>query len=192
VFKPLTRSAAALSAVLALALTAGTAMGQAKLAYVDSQKILATFPPALDAQKKLEAENSQWAQEFQKMQEDMKALNDKLDQQSLLLSDAKKKEAAQEIQNLAIKAQQYQAEKWGEEGKFFQRRKELLQPVFDKINVIITKIGDEDGYDFIFDTQAGNLLYAKSTHNLTDDVLARLEKEGSSTAAGAAKTAPGN
>ena len=100
-FKPLTRSAAALSAVFAFALTAGTAMGQSKLAYVDSQKILATFPPALDAQKKLEAENNQWAQEFQKMQEDMKALNDKLEQQSLLLSDAKKKEAAQEIQNLA-------------------------------------------------------------------------------------------
>jgi outer membrane protein len=191
VFKPFTRSAAALTAVLALALTAGNAMGQSKLAYVDSQKILATFPPALDAQKKLEAENNLWAQEFQKMQEDMKALNDKLEQQSLLLSDAKKKEAAQEIQNLAIKAQQYQAEKWGEEGKFFQRRKELLQPVFDRINVIITKIGEEDSYDFIFDTQAGNLLYAKATHNLTDEVLARLEKEAS--ASGAAKTTtPGN
>jgi outer membrane protein len=189
VLKPFNKSAAVLTAVFAIVLV-GTALGQAKLAYVDSQKILATFPPALDAQKKLEAENNQWAQEFQKMQEDMKALNDKLEQQSLLLSEAKKKEAAQEIQNMAIKAQQYQTEKWGEEGKFFQRRKELLQPVFDKINVIITKIGEEDGYDFIFDTQAGNLLYAKSSHNLTDDVLAKLEKEGSTS--GAAKTGTGN
>jgi outer membrane protein len=152
VFKPFTRSAVALAAH---SRSRPGPPGQGKLAYVDSQKILATFPPALDAQKKLEAENNQWAQEFQKMQEDMKALNDKLEQQSLLLSDAKKKEAAQEIQNLAIKAQQYQAEKWGEEGRFFQRRKELLQPVFDKINVIITKIGEEDAYDFIFDTQRG-------------------------------------
>jgi outer membrane protein len=169
---------------------AGSALSQAKLAYVDSQKILQTFPPALDAQKKLEAENNQWAQELQKMQEDLKGLNEKLEQQSLLLSDAKKKEAAQEIQNLAVKAQQYQAERWGEQGKFFQRRTELLQPVFDKINVIINKIGQEDGYDFIFDTQAGNLLYAKPTHNLTDDVLARLEKEG--TSAATPKTGTGN
>jgi outer membrane protein len=162
---------------------AGTVFGQAKLAYVDSPKILATFSPALDAQKKLEAENNQWAQELQKMQEELKAMQEKLDQQSLLLSDAKKKEAAQEIQNLAIKAQQYQNEKWGEEGKFFQRRKELLQPVFDKVNVIINKIGEEGGYDFIFDTQAGNLLYAKSSHDLTNEVLARLEKEGGSSSA---------
>jgi outer membrane protein len=191
VLKRLNKSTAVFLFVSALVLS-GTVFGQAKLAYVDSQKILATFPPALDAQKKLEAENSQWAQELQKMQEELKTLNDRLEQQSLLLSDAKKKEAAQEIQNLAIKAQQYQADTWGETGKFFQRRKELLQPVFDKINVIINKIGDEDGYDFIFDTQAGNLLFAKASHNLTDDVLARLEKEGTSATAPKTGTGPGN
>jgi outer membrane protein len=190
VLKRFKKSTIALTVILAFALS-GAVLSQAKLAFVDSQKILQTFPPALDAQKKLEAENNQWAQELQKMQEDLKALNDKLEQQSLLLSDAKKKEAAQEIQNLAIKAQQYQAEKWGEQGKFFQRRTELLQPVFDKINVVINKIGQEDGYDFIFDTQAGNLLYAKPSHNLTDNVLAQLEKEGTS-AAGTTKTGPGN
>jgi outer membrane protein len=160
----------------------GAAFGQVKLAYVDSPKILATFPPALDAQKKLEAENNQWAQELQKMQEDLKRMQDKLEQQSLLLSDAKKREQAQEIQNLAIKAQQYQSETWGEEGKFFQRRKELLQPVFDRINAMINKIGTEGSYDFIFDTQAGNLLYAQPKHDLTDEVLGRLEKESASAA----------
>ena len=155
----------------------GTSISQVKLAYVDSPKILATYPPAIDAQKKLEGENNQWAQELQKMQEDLKALQERLDQQSLLLSDAKKREAAQEIQDLMIKAQQFQSNKWGEEGQFFQRRKELLQPVFDKINVAINKIGEESNYDFIFDTQAGNLLYAQSKHDLTDEVIARLEKE---------------
>jgi outer membrane protein len=176
-------------AVLLAVLASGSAIGQAKLAYVDSPKILATFAPAIDAQKKLEAENNTWAQELQKMQEDLKKLQDKLEQQSLLLSDAKKREAAQEIQNLAIKAQQYQAERWGEEGQFFQRRKELLQPVFDKINTVINKIGTESGYDFIFDTQAGNLLFAQPKHDLTDEVLAQLEKEN--TSAGSSQK-PGN
>jgi outer membrane protein len=176
-----------LAILLGAALT-GTAAGQAKLAYVDSPKILASFGPALDAQKKLDAENTQWVQELQKMQDDLKSMQDKLEQQSLLLSDAKKRESAQELQNLAMKAQQFQADHWGDQGRFFQRRNELLQPVFDKINEVITKAGEEGGYDFIFDTQAGNLLYAKPTHDLTADILARLEKEGAaSTAAGKAK-----
>jgi outer membrane protein len=187
VLKPLKMTVVFFEAVLIIAL-AGTVLGQVKLAYVDSPKILQTFPPAIDAQNKLKVENDQWAQELQKMQEDLKTLQEKLEQQSLLLSDANKKEKAQEIQNMAIKAQQFQNEKWGEEGKFFQRRKELLQPVFDKINTIINKIGEEGGYDFIFDTQAGNLLYAKSSHDLTNDVLARLEKEGGTSGAAAPKT----
>jgi len=151
--------------------------GQVKLGYVDSQRVLASYPPALDAQKKLEAENNQWAQELQKMQEQIKTLQDRLEQQSLLLSEAKKRESAQEIQNLLLKAQQYQNEKWGEEGEFFKRRAELLKPVFDKINAVIAQLGDEGGYDFIFDTQAGVLLYAQSKYDLTDEVLSRLEKE---------------
>lgn len=151
--------------------------GQAKLGYVDSQRVLSGYAPALDAQKKLEAENNQWAQELQRMQEQIKSLQDRLEQQSLLLSEAKKRESAQEIQNLLLKAQQFQNEKWGEEGEFFRRRAELLKPVFDKINAVIAQLGDEGGYDFIFDTQAGALLYAQPKYDLTDEVLSRLEKE---------------
>ena len=170
-------------AILLGAALTGTAAGQAKMAYVDSPRILASYGPALDAQKKLDGENTQWVQELQKMQEDLQTMQQKLEQQSLLLSDAKKRESAQELQNLALKAQQFQQDHWGDQGKFFQRRGELLQPVFDKINEVINKVGEEGGYDFIFDTQAGNLLYAKPSHDLTADILARLEKESASSAA---------
>lgn len=162
--------------VLSLLLSA-MAFAQVKLGYVDSQRVLASYPPALEAQKKLEAENNQWAQELQKMQDEIKSKQDRLEQQSLLLSEAKKREAAQEIQNLLLKAQQFQNEKWGEEGEFFKRRAELLKPVFDKINAVIAQLGDEGGYDFIFDTQAGVLLYAQPKYDLTDELLSRLQKE---------------
>ena len=162
--------------ILLWAFFGGTAVAQIKIGYVDSQKILSTFPPALDAQKKLEAESNKWGQELQKMQENLKALQDQLDQQSLLLSDAKKKEKAQQIQDLALKIQQYQSEKWGNNGEFFKRRSELLQPVLDQINNAINKVGDEEGYDFIFDSVAGNILFAKSKYDLTDKVLKELEK----------------
>ena len=156
-----------------------------KIGYVDSQKILSTFPPALDAQKKLEAESNKWGQELQKMQEDLKTLQNQLDQQSLLLSEAKKKEKAQQLQDLAIKIQQYQNEKWGNNGEFFRRRSELLQPVLDQINNAINKVGDEEGYDFIFDSVAGNILFAKNKYDLTDKVLQELEK---ASPAGTSKT----
>jgi len=174
-------------AVILGAALAGTAAGQAKLAFVDGQKILENYGPAQDVQKKLEAENNQLVQEFQKMQADLKSMQEKLQQQSLLLSDAKKRESAMAIQQLDEKAQQFQADHWGSQGMFFQRRNELLQPVLDKIQETIKKAGEEGSYDFIFDVQAGNLLYTKQSLDLTSDIVARLEKEGSATTGTAGK-----
>ncbi len=152
------------------------AQAQMKIGYIDSQKILTQYQAAVEAQEKLEAESAQWGQELQKKNEQFRDLQQQLDQQSLLLSEAKKQEKAQELQNLALEIQQFQNEKWGETGEFFRRREELLKPVFDDINTVIHQMGEDDGYDFIFDSVAGNLLHAKEKYDLTDEVLAELEK----------------
>jgi outer membrane protein len=168
--------------ILGLVLSMGLAgavgiRAQVKLAYINSQKVLESYQPYLDVQKKLEAENTQWGQELQKMSEQLKQLQEQLEQQSLLLSEAKKKEKAQEIQGLALKAQQYQQEKWGDQGEAIKRRNELMQPVFDQINVVINKLGQENGYDFVFDSIGANILYAPEKYNITEQVVARLAKE---------------
>jgi outer membrane protein len=157
-----------------------TAGAQLKVGYIDSQRILTTLPTAVDAQKRLDAEQAKWGQELQRMQGELQTLQEKLDQQSLLLSEAKKKEQRDEIQALYVRAQQYQSQKWGQGGEYFKLQEELLQPVFDTINAAIHRIGDEEGYDFIFDSVAGNILHAKEDHDLTEKVLKELEKESTS------------
>jgi Skp family chaperone for outer membrane proteins len=170
------RTITGLVLVMGLAI-AMSSQAQLKLAYINSQKVLESYSPYQDVQKKLEAENTQWGQELQKMSDQLKQLQEQLEQQSLLLSEAKKKEKAQEIQNLAIKAQQYQQEKWGDQGEAIKRRNELMQPVFDQINLVINKLGQESGYDFVFDSIGANILYAPEKYNITDQVIARLAKE---------------
>jgi Skp family chaperone for outer membrane proteins len=49
-----------------------------------------------------------------------------------------------------------------------------MGPVFDEINEAIHKVGEEEGYDFIFDAVAGNIVYAKEDHDVTDKVLKEL------------------
>ncbi len=154
-------------------------MAQTKIGYVDSEKILSSYPAALDAQKKLEAENTKWDQELRKLNDSFRALQEQLDQQSLLLSDAKKKEKQQELQAAAEKIQEFQEEKWGEGGAFFKRRAEIMQPVIDKINQVIHRIGEEEDYDYILDTVAGNILHAKDKYDITELVLEELQKETS-------------
>lgn len=165
----------------------GGGFAQTKMAYINSQKVVESYPPAQDAQKKLEVEYAAWGQELQKMSDQLKQMQDQLEQQSLLLSEAKKREKAQEIQSLAVKAQQYQQEKWGEQGEAFKRREEVMRPIFDQINAVINKMGQEGNYDFVFDIINNNILYAPTKYDITDQVIARLAKE---TPAAAAKPTP--
>ena len=59
----------------------------------------------------------------------------------------------------------------------FKKQEEFMEPVLEKINTVIKKIGDEEKFDFIFDTAAGNILYASENQpDLTDQVLKELEK----------------
>ena len=108
------------------------------------------------------------------MGDKIRSLQQQLDQQSLLLSEEKKKEKQDEIQQLYMDSQRFQNEKFGQQGALYQKRNELLQPVFDQINEKIQTVAAADGYDFIFDTVAGNILYAKEEYELTKKILEEL------------------
>ena len=164
-----------LACVLTIALS-GSAFAQ-KLAYINSQKILATYKEAQDAQEQLDKINKAWEEEGREMQKQFQDLGEQLESQSLLLSEERQKEKQQELQSLYMKIQQYQQEKWGQSGEFYKKQDELMQPIIDKINTAIKKIGEEERFDFIFDTVAGNILYASPGQtDLTDLVLQELEK----------------
>ncbi len=162
--------------VAAIVLAAGSVSAQ-KLAYINSQKIIATYREAQDAQERLNKISAGWEEEAKLMQKQFQDLGEQLESQSLLLSDDRKQEKQQELQTLYMKIQQYQSEKWGQNGELYKKQEELMQPIFDKINAAIKKIAAEQSYDFVFDSINGNIVYASPKQvDLTDEVLAELEK----------------
>jgi len=150
---------------------------QLKIGYIDSQRILENYKEAIDAQKKLDAQNAEWQKQGKQMQQQLRDLQEQLDSQSLLLSADKKEEKQREIQELYLKFQQFQVEKWGQEGEYFKLNKKLMEPVIQKINTVIAKIGQEEKFDYIFDTIGGGIVYASPEQlDLTDRVLEELNK----------------
>jgi len=148
-----------------------------KIGYIDSRKILSSYKEAQDAQERLDKINKEWEAEAREMQKQFQDLGEQLDSQALLLSDERKQEKQQELQNLYLKIQQFQADKWGQNGEYFKKNQEIMQPVIDKVNAAIKKVGEEQGFDLIFDTVAANIVYASpKMPDLTDIVLEELEK----------------
>ena len=139
---------------------------QLKFGYIDIQQILVSDQESIEAQEKLEEERQAAIQELQRMEEEFTKSQEALNQQSLLLSEGKRQERAQELQNMILEMNQYQQDK---DQELTNRQTELMQPIYEKINEAIRKIRDRDGYDFIFDTIS--LLDAKEEYDLTEALL---------------------
>lgn len=149
-----------------------------KIGYVHSQKVLADYKEAQDAQKKLDEINRQWESEGMEMQQKLQTMREQYDAQSLLLSETKKKEKQQEIEGLFMQLQKFQRDKWDPQaGEILKKQAELIQPILDRINGVIKKIGDDEKFDYIFDTATGGILHAGADQpDLTERVLEELNK----------------
>ncbi len=149
---------------------------QLKIRYINSQRILAEYPEAQEIQKKLDELRAGYEKEYNQMLQEYDRLAKELESQSLLLSPEKKAEKEKQLQELGIRIEKYRLEKLGPEGEFFQQNQKLTQPLFDKINQVIQKVAEEEGYDFILDVVQGVVLFAKPEYDVTDRILEELNK----------------
>lgn len=154
-----------------------SAAKEIKIGYIDAERILNESQEYKDARRILDAEEKEYSRQARKMEKDIENLEDEIDAQSLMWSDEKKLEKQQQGQQMVLQYQQFLKEIWGSEGKLYQRNLELSKPIIDKINNIINKVGEEDGYDIVFDASAGNIVFAKPDFDLTDRIIEEMKKK---------------
>lgn len=149
-----------------------------KIGYVNSEKIKQEYKEAQDAQRKIEEINAQWEKEAMEKQREIQSLQEKLETQSLLLSEEKKRESYQELQELAQGFERFKEEKWGQQGQIFRKQEELWKPIQEKIFAVINEIGEDEEYDYIFDSALNVFLYINPDQpDLTDKVIEELNKD---------------
>jgi outer membrane protein len=164
--------------IICTAMLAGWNYGlaQSKIRYLNSQEILDQLPAAQEVQKKLDGIRSGYETEYSQLVKDFDDLSKEIESQSLLLSPEKKAEKDRELEDLRLKIENYQKDKLGPQGEFYRKNLELTKPLYDKIDAIIQKISDEEGYDMVFDVVQGVIVFAKPEWDITNRVLEELNK----------------
>jgi outer membrane protein len=79
-----------------------------------------------------------------------------------------------ELQQLQKKLERLELES---QEKLYNKRNDLLQPVYEKITKVIKQVAQEHGYTHILNTNLGGLsvlLYVDEEHNISDLVLKKL------------------
>lgn len=157
------------------ALSLNAQIGGQKFAYVDSDYILNNIPEYGDAQEELNALSIKWQDEVKAIYDKVSEMYKKYQTEMVLLSEDQKHAREQEIINKEQEAKSLQMQYFGAEGKLYQKRTELVQPIQEKIYTALTELANTKGYTFVFDKASGtSILYASDRADISDDVLDQL------------------
>jgi outer membrane protein len=175
-----------LMALAGLAISAGAANAQAagKIAFVNSQKIIAEAPGAAEVRSTIEKEMNKHRADLALADDSLKNMITAYEKKQLVLSaDARKKEED------AIRARQGALQNRAQtlEQQMVKRQQELAAPIMERINQVLATIRTEGGYSVILDAANGSIVAADTTLDLTNTVLTRLRATASAPAAAAKK-----
>jgi outer membrane protein len=148
-----------------------------KLGYIDTVKIFSEFKETIDAEAVYKKEVDAWKKKASDMEADLAKMREEIQSQSLMLSEEKQAEKKLQFDKKLKEYNQYMSDVFGDDGQAAKRNKELTQPIVEKINAVIAKIAEDEGYTVIFDAAQGNIVYAKKALDLTERVMEELEKQ---------------
>ena len=156
-------------AVALLLPLAGVQAQEAKVGFINTERVFREAAPAKAAQAKIEQEFSRREKELQDMAARLKSLSEKLDKDAAILTDSDRIKRQRELADLDKDFQRKQRE-FRED--LNQRRNEELAIVLDRTNKVIKQIAEAEKYDIVFQ----EAVYASPRIDFTDKVLKLLNK----------------
>jgi outer membrane protein len=167
----------ALLCILASVLGVGAGHAEMRVMFINSEVVLQQARAVQDAVETFNRDVEGWNEEAQRQKGELDALQQELENQSLMLSDERRQEREIEYQRRLTEYEQFVQSIWGPAGLVEQRNEELLRPILSRIEDILAQIAAEEGYDMILDAADNNILYADPDYDLTSRVVETLNAE---------------
>ena len=155
-------------AALALSLAAA-ASGAAdlKIGFIDAERINRESAPAERASKLLEKEFAPRAQDLQRREAQIKALQGQLEKEAVTMSESDRRAKEQELARVSLDFQRMQRE-YREDLNL--RRNQELSALFERANRVIRQIAESEKFDLILQ----EAVYRSPRMDITDRVLKAL------------------
>ncbi len=145
-----------------------------KLAYINSNEIIAQAPGAAEAQATFEREMAGWNAQVEAMGDSLQLMVTQYEQQQVMLSPEARTARQQEINQKRMDFQQRTADL---ETMAQTRQQELVAPIYEAVSNVLVTLREEEQYTMIFDAAAGALIAADTTLDITAQVLQRLQAQ---------------
>lgn len=153
---------------MALALgTAAVGAAELKIGFIDAERVNRESAPAERASKQLEKEFAPRAQELQRREAQIKALQAQLEKEAMTMSESDRRAREQELARMSLDFQRMQRE-YREDLNL--RRNQELAALFERANRVIKQIAESEKFDLILQ----EAVYRNPRIDITDKVLKAL------------------
>jgi len=151
------------------------AQSKGKVGHIDSNSLLMLMPERATATKAIEEHAKQLQEQLQTMSMEFEQKYADYTEKQATMSDLIKKNKEQELADLQKRIQDFQTTA---QQDLQNKELELMQPIIDKAKKAIEDVAKEKGYDYVFDTSVGALVYwPEDTDNLLPLVKKKLGVE---------------
>lgn len=155
------------------------AQGKLKIGYVNSEVILAQYPPAIKAQSDLDGMVAKWRAQYDSMVTDYQTQLASVQKQFQSMPPQQQQKVQQQLAQKEQQINQFQQQKFGQpNGEVYQKNQEILQPVKQQILDGIEQVAKNEKMSFVFDKNQSMpvLLYGAEKYDITFKVLDWLKR----------------
>ncbi|MFN4084899.1 MAG: OmpH family outer membrane protein [Spirosomataceae bacterium] len=166
-------------ALFALALFSGVATSAqtaVKIGYTNIDYILSNLPQAAEIQTKLQTEKAQYDKLVQEKVAELQKVYEDYQKNAASMSPVIRADKEKFMQNKQGEIQEFQQ---NSEVALQRKQQELLSPLLDKIQEAVDAVAKENGYTYVFNSDAGPttspiVLVAPDSDNITDLVFKKM------------------
>ncbi|WP_031528710.1 OmpH family outer membrane protein [Dyadobacter crusticola] len=146
-----------------------------KIGYTDMEFITSKMPEYQAAQAEMKKFSEKWAKEIQDKFGEIDRMQRAYMAEEILLTEELKRKRLSEIKEKELEAGEYNSKIFGMDGMMFQKKKELMKPVLEKVQRAVTKVCSQRRLDFMFDKSSDvGMLYTNPKHDYSDYVMEEL------------------
>lgn len=151
--------------------------GKASIAFINSAKLMEEFEMAKKLRADFQAEQTRLDNDLKRRQRNFQAEVEKF-QRDIQAGTISVDRAQALEQELMVKQQELYQLNDQFSNQLMQKEMEMNNALLEKISEFLTRYNQEFGYDYILGfTRGGGILYASEQHDITADVLLKLNAE---------------
>jgi len=146
-----------------------------KIGFIDSDLIMEHMPEYTGIEQRLNLLSENWQQEISSMENEIERLESDFEAREILFTDEIREQRLNEISRKKDELERFIEDKFGPNGEYFTRQKELLEPIQRSIFDALTRVASRESYDFVFDrADEVRFLFVREEWNLTEEVMLEL------------------